>query len=192
MNARADIGEHYRIEAPLDVAEAPALPAGEIEWGSAEAGELLAQVRAFSGLAPVILELDRDFAEFVRRARSEAREYLDSLGEVDPDQVSDDHELADEIDDTFVEACRRADERQRRAPISVATERAASSTLSALMYSLRERGTRALDEPDTRRRFGELSDEQLIVVGAQLRGLKSRAWSAHEVSILLETRESWT
>jgi hypothetical protein len=46
--------------------------------------------------------------------------------------------------------------------------RAAGSTVTALLYSLRERGTRALAEPDTERRISELSEEQLHDVGARL------------------------
>jgi hypothetical protein len=70
--------------------------------------------------------------------------------------------------------------------------RAATSTVEALMFSLRERGTMALEEPDTRPRLGELSDEQAIEVGTRLRKLKpdiAKAWSADEVLILMQTRE---
>jgi hypothetical protein len=174
-------------------------------------------VKRLCGVRPAIPEpLD---AELVHRARAEAWVYLDGLDEPDVDAPGVELETEVEVDDPFdmfTDACRRADEPRRRAPISetiararrllddgvtlerawnelnTITGRAASSTVAALGYSLRERGTRALDEPDTRRRLGELNDEQLIAVGAQLRGLKSRAWSADEVSILLETRECRT
>jgi hypothetical protein len=66
--------------------------------------------------------------------------------------------------------------------------RAAQSTVEALMYSLRERGTKALDEPDTKRRIGELSEEQLHEVGGRLQRLKpeiARAWTPDEVRSLL-------
>ena len=50
--------------------------------------------------------------------------------------------------------------------------RAAQSTVEALVYSLRWRGIKALDEPDTQRRISELSEEQLHDVGARLQALK--------------------
>jgi hypothetical protein len=65
--------------------------------------------------------------------------------------------------------------------------RAAQSTVEALMFSLRELGTKALDEPDTQRRISELSEEQLHEVGARLQRLKpeiARAWSAEEIEQL--------
>jgi transposase len=68
--------------------------------------------------------------------------------------------------------------------------RAASSTVEALMHSLRERGTAALEEPTTRRRLGELSKDQLAEVGDRLQRLKpeiARAWSANEIHTLVET-----
>ena len=61
---------------------------------------------------------------------------------------------------------------------------AAAMTVEALMYSLRERGTKALAERDTRRRISELSDEQALEVAGRLQRLKpeiARAWSADEV-----------
>jgi hypothetical protein len=105
--------------------------------------------------------------------------------------------------------CRAADKRQRRKPIdphlaklrelmaddvSLAEvwyelnsahirARAASATVEALMYSLRERGTKALTERDTQRRIGELSEEQLHAAGARLQRL-ARAWSAEEIERL--------
>ena len=64
-------------------------------------------------------------------------------------------------------------------------------TVEALMYSLRERGTKALEEASTRRRLSELSDQQVIEVGDRLQKLKSeiaRAWSTEEVKLLLRAR----
>jgi len=46
--------------------------------------------------------------------------------------------------------------------------RAAAATLEALTHSLREGGTKALKEPQTRRRLGELSEQQLYEVIARL------------------------
>jgi hypothetical protein len=63
--------------------------------------------------------------------------------------------------------------------------------VEALMHSLRERGTKALDEPATKRRLSELSDQQVIEVGDRLQKLKpeiARAWSTEEVKLLLRAR----
>ena len=64
-------------------------------------------------------------------------------------------------------------------------------TVEALMYSLRERGTKALQEPATKRRLSELSDGQVIEVGNRLQRLKphiAREWSAEEVGTLFQAR----
>ena len=64
-------------------------------------------------------------------------------------------------------------------------------TIEALMFSLRERRTKALEEPDIKRRLSELSDEQLIEVGNRLQRLKpeiARKWTAEEVGILCQAR----
>jgi hypothetical protein len=122
------------------------------------------------------------------------------------------------LSSTFAAACRAADEKQRRKPHDPRIERAralmdddvslervwcelnstpgraASSTVEALMHSLRQRGTAALkEEPATRRRLGELSDDQLAEVGTRLQRLKpviARAWTAGEVETLMKLRES--
>jgi hypothetical protein len=64
-------------------------------------------------------------------------------------------------------------------------------TVEALMWSLRERGTQALEELATKRRLSELSDRQVIEVGDRLQKLKpeiARAWSIEEVKLLLQAR----
>jgi len=64
-------------------------------------------------------------------------------------------------------------------------------TVEALMFSLRERGTRALEESDTRRRLFEVNDQQVIEVGDRLQKLKpetAQAWTAEEVKALLRAR----
>jgi len=70
---------------------------------------------------------------------------------------------------------------------------AAAMTVEALMYSLRERGTKALAEPDTRRRLSQCSDAQVIEVGNRLQRLKRHIglgpWSADEVRQLLRARQ---
>jgi len=68
---------------------------------------------------------------------------------------------------------------------------APQAVIEALMYSLRERGTKALEETDTKRRLSEVSDAQIIEVGDRLQRLKSeiaRAWSADEIRVLLQAR----
>src|SRR5262249_31115176 len=72
-------------------------------------------------------------------------------------------------------------------------DRAAASTVEALMYSLRERGVKARDEPDTRRRLVQLDDSQVLEVAGLLQRLKPEiapAWSADEVEQLLQLRET--
>jgi hypothetical protein len=115
---------------------------------------------------------------------------------------------------SFAKLCREADKKQRRKPVDphldllrklmaddVSFERvwhdlntahlhgrAAASTVEALMYSLRERGVKALDEPDTQRRISELSEEQLHEVGGRLQRLLpeiAKPWTADEVRSLL-------
>jgi hypothetical protein len=51
---------------------------------------------------------------------------------------------------------------------------AALWTVEALMYSLRERGAAALAEPDTQRRLGELSGNQVREVISRLVKLRSK------------------
>jgi hypothetical protein len=118
---------------------------------------------------------------------------------------------------SFAKLCREADAKQRRKGVDphlellrkltandVSLERvwhelntahisghAASSTVEALMYSLRERGTKALDEPETFRRLSELSDEQLRDVAVRLQRLKpeiAKAWTPAEIEVLTIVR----
>jgi hypothetical protein len=68
---------------------------------------------------------------------------------------------------------------------------APQATVEALMWSLRERGTKALEEPDTKRRLSELSDQQVIEVGNRLQRLKpdiTRKWTKEEVETLFQAR----
>ena len=61
------------------------------------------------------------------------------------------------------------------------------------MWSLRERGTKALVERDTKRRISELSDDQALQIASRLQRLKpeiAQAWSADEVERLLHLRET--
>lgn len=152
-------------------------------WETPAAVRLFTSVREFCGLPPVNTELS---VEAIQQALREAREILEGAGELDADELLP----ADFM--TFAEACRRADAQRRPARASVAIERrAAFCTVEALIFSLR-RGVGVLEEPDTRRRLAELSDEQAVEVGTRLRRFKSEIappWTADEVSILMRTRE---
>jgi hypothetical protein len=79
-----------------------------------------------------------------------------------------------------------------RAYYEINTRRGApQSAVEAFMYSLREKGTKGLDEPATKRRLSELSDQQVIEVGDRLQKLKlgiARAWSTEAVKLLLRAR----
>jgi|SRR5262249_25717918 len=68
---------------------------------------------------------------------------------------------------------------------------APQATVEALMWSLRERGTKALEEPATKRGLFELSEQQVIEVGNRLQRLRpeiARAWNAAGVEILFQAR----
>jgi hypothetical protein len=96
------------------------------------------------------------------------------------------------INPGFCRTCREADAKQRRpAEISKFSGRAAKSTVEALMFQLRD-GMKALEDPSARRRLSELSDEQLIEVGARLQRFSpdiATAWPTHDVATLMERRE---
>jgi hypothetical protein len=104
----------------------------------------------------------------------------------------------DGLPSTFAKLCRNADEKQARKPpdpeleklrrlldddvsierawseLNKPTNDAAASTLEALMFSLRERGTAALAEPETRRRLAALSTTQVQVILARLMALRPK------------------
>jgi hypothetical protein len=92
-------------------------------------------------------------------------------------------------DGACAEAGKRAQERRSSREESSG---APQSTVEALMYSLRGRGTKALEEADTKQRLSELNDKQLAEVGDRLRRLKpdiARAWTVEEVKVLIRTRD---
>ena len=65
---------------------------------------------------------------------------------------------------------------------------AAASTVEAFVWSLRERGPSALQEPATRRRLSELNQTQLREVCGRVQKFKphiARAWSPGEVAALI-------
>jgi hypothetical protein len=68
---------------------------------------------------------------------------------------------------------------------------AAPTTIEAVMYSLRERGTAALIEPDCRRRLSELNGQQILDVAVRLQKLKPEiapAWGAEQIDELLKAK----
>lgn len=103
---------------------------------------------------------------------------------------------------TFEDLCREADARKARGEQpryisfwhSDPTRRrdgAPQATVEALMWCLRERGTRALEESKNMRRLSELSDQQVIEVGNRLQRLKpeiARKWTREEVETLFQAR----
>jgi hypothetical protein len=117
---------------------------------------------------------------------------------------------------TFAAACRGADDKQRRKPkdlrleklrqlmaddgsldgtwreISTAhiQDRAADSTVEALMFSLRS-GIGALADPNTVRQLCELSDAQIRQIAVRLQKLKvhvAPAWVVQDREVLLAAR----
>jgi hypothetical protein len=148
-------------------------------------------------------------AEEVQRILADAFAPLrDDLPRDDESPADDDPPPAD--DDTFAAACRKADEKQRRKPVDQRLEflrglldddvsferafteinsarlrnRAAEATVEALMFSLRERGTAALAEPETQRRLAELSSAQVRDVIARLIAVRSPQYPAIDDELL--------
>jgi hypothetical protein len=69
---------------------------------------------------------------------------------------------------------------------------AAFTTVEAVMYSLRERGERALAKPDCQRRLFELNEEQLREVAVRLQKLKpeiAAAWTPKQIKTLIAAWE---
>ena len=65
------------------------------------------------------------------------------------------------------------------------------TTIEAVMYSLRERGTAALIEPDCRRRLSELTEQQILDVAVRFQKLKPEiapAWGAEQIEQLFEAK----
>jgi len=118
----------------------------------------------------------------------------------------------DGLSSTFAKLCREADEKQRRKlpdprlerlrrrmaddvsierawhEINHPTDRAAASTVEALMLALRERGVAALAEGPVRQRLVQLDEEQVVKAGDRqaLQPDVARAWAPAEVQQLLE------
>ena len=67
---------------------------------------------------------------------------------------------------------------------------APQATVEALMCSLRSRGTKALEEPASKRRLSELSEEQLHEICGRLQRLKptiAHARTSDEIIVLVDT-----
>jgi hypothetical protein len=126
-------------------------------WDSDEAYELFTAVRKMCGVM-----VGADFDVNVATALQEAREILDR-----EDRMGEPIEAEIEI------------------KINHLDNRAAGATIEALMMALRERGTTALEERDTRHRLGELTEDQLVEVGDRLQQLKAGFWRPDEVKHLL-------
>src|SRR5262245_6738799 len=70
-------------------------------------------------------------------------------------------------------------------------DRAASSTVDALMWSLRTRRTAALGETDTQHRITQLSEDQVVEVVDRLQKLKphiAQPWSQQDIGELIIVR----
>jgi hypothetical protein len=120
----------------------------------------------------------------------------------------------DGLSSTFAKLCREADEKQRRKlpdprlerlrrlmdgdvsierawhEINHPTDRAAASTVEALMLALRERGAAALAEGPVRQRLAQLDRAQVLQVGDRLQRLQAHianAWTPAEVRQLFTT-----
>ena len=68
------------------------------------------------------------------------------------------------------------------------TKRAAGTTIEALMYSLRERGVKALEESNTQSRLAELDKSQLKEVCRRVQNFKphiAAPWSREETTTLV-------
>jgi hypothetical protein len=115
----------------------------------------------------------------VRKARGEPPRYIEApRWQRAPDHIPIDWESMS------IEALMAHFDRTRRA------HGAPQRTVDALMFSLRERGTKTLQQPAVQRRFSELSDDQVIEVGDRLQRLRkiARAWTAAEVETLFQAR----
>jgi hypothetical protein len=97
------------------------------------------------------------------------------------------------INPGFYNLCRQADVRARSKPTSTHFEaKADASTVEALMFSLRSRGTPALEESDAQQRLVRLSEDQVRALGVRLQRISpdiAKPWGADEVVALVS---KWT
>jgi hypothetical protein len=116
----------------------------------------------------------------VRKARGEPPRYIEtSCWQGPPSHIPPNWESVS------VEALAARFDRTRRA------HGAPQRTVEVLMWSLRERGTKELEQSATKRRLSETSDDQVIEVGNRLQRLRleiARALTAAEVETLFQAR----
>jgi len=89
----------------------------------------------------------------------------------------------------FCALCRAADARKARNPSDWRRDGAPQPTVEALMWGLRSRGTKALEEAATKRRLSELSEQQLHQICGRLQRLKPHiapAWPAEQIVTLVD------
>jgi hypothetical protein len=137
----------------------------------------------------------------------------DDLHWSQPATVEPKPEPPDDIEDTFAQACRDADEKHRREPVDPTTAKArqlleddvslerawnelnadrrslgtAEATIDALMFALRK-GIDALKHPDNRRRLSALNDAQIREVATRVQKFKPHiacAWTPEQVKALI-------
>src|SRR5262245_24221318 len=98
------------------------------------------------------------------------------------------------INSTFCRTCREADSHKPRTSRWYGYDRtqldgARQPPVEPLMYSVRERGTKALEEANTKRRLGDLSEKQLHEVCGRLQRLKPHiapAWMPEQITVLVD------
>jgi hypothetical protein len=113
-----------------------------------------------------------------RKAHGESPRYIEpSLWRRPSDNIPDNWQ------DMSIEALMAHFDRARR------RHSAPQATVEALMYSLRSRGTKTLEEADTLRRLSNLSDQQVIEVGDRLLNPEiARPWTTEEIEVLFKVR----
>lgn len=97
---------------------------------------------------------------------------------------------------SFCALCREADRKARSKPppprLASRHTGAALSTVEAVMFALRSRGTPALEEPDTQQRLVRLSEDQVRALGVRLQRISpdiAKPWGADKVVALVS---KWT
>jgi hypothetical protein len=96
----------------------------------------------------------------------------------------------------FCRVCRQADRKVAKAKLDPKIDNhhgAAASTIEALLFGLRERGTVALDDPEVWARLAQLSDDQVVDVAERLQRIKpevGQAWRDDQINKLLEATKS--
>jgi hypothetical protein len=153
------------------------------EWWTAEAERVGADWPSIIAQTFEVCDRLRGVLSFrdadARKARGEAPRYIEAeRWQKPPDSIPENW------NEMSIEALMAHFNRARR------RDGTAASTIEALMLGLRERGTKALEEPAVKRRLSELSETQLREVGERLQNLKphiAKAWDADAVVFLIST-----